>query len=251
MDITKSPGPKETETDRNGHSERDDHSKEDARLLNPTREHYGEITALLEWLNRSFYRGELALPMVTFRAAQKCFGVYVPKKWDHRTGTSRPEFRLNPVIFKQAPFATQCMELLRLMEHLRQAKRTRANYHDRDYAAGMKEHGLQTLREGAPEKETGERIALSVIPGGKFEKLVAKKQESGFAFSWAVRENAPPDAGAEDGRSERAKAASKNGRKFKYVCPAQGCPTAFWGKDGQKGGCFEHDPPLALEQVDQ
>src|SRR5262245_8620791 len=111
MDITKTPGPDETDADR------DVHSKEAGKLLNPTKEYYAEISALLEWLNRSFYKGELALPMVTLKKAQKCFGVYVPGNWDHSTGTIRPEFRLNPLLFKEASFETQCMELLRLMEH--------------------------------------------------------------------------------------------------------------------------------------
>lgn len=242
MDITTTTGLDQTGIDR------DVHSKEEPRLLNPTKEHYGEVSALLEWLNRSFYKGELALPMVTFRTAQKCLGVYVPRKWDHKTGTSRPEFRLNPVLFKQAGFETQCIELLRLMEHLRQGKAKRTNYHDRDYALGMKEHGLQSHREGEPDKETGERITLSVISGGKFEKLVAKKGESGFSFSWAIRDAEPPKGG-EAGDGE-AKPESKSGRRFKYECPVEGCSTSFWGKDGQKGGCFEHDPPVLLEQVD-
>lgn len=240
MDITKTGGPKETQTDCGVHS------KDDVKLLNPTREHYGEVVALLEWLNRSFYRGELALPMVTFRTALKCFGAYVPRKWNHSSGPTRPEFRLNPVLFKDAAFETKCMELLRLLEHLRQGKDSRTNYHDRDYANGMKEHGLQTHRDDAPHKETGERITLSVIPGGKFEKLVAKKGES-FAFSWAIRGEEKPAADTEE---KAEKSESKSGRKFKYECPVAGCETAFWGKDGQKGGCFEHDPPVKLKQVE-
>ena len=240
MDITKTSGPKETETDCGVHS------NEDGKLLNPTKEHYGEVVALLEWLNRSFYKGELALPMVTFRLALKSFGAYVPRKWDHRSGPTRPEFRLNPLLFKGAAFETQCMELLRLMEHLRQGKASRTNYHDRDYAEGMKEHGLQTHRDDASHKETGERITLSVIPGGKFEKLVAKKGES-FAFSWAIRGE---QKGAAEGDKSGEKKESKSGRKFKYECPVEGCETSFWGKDGQKGGCFEHDPPVKLKQVE-
>jgi hypothetical protein len=106
MDITKTPGPDETVADR------DVHSKEGSKLLNPTKEYYAEINALLDWLNRGFYKGELALPMVTLRTAQKCFGVYVPKNWDHSTGTIRPEFRLNPLLFKESGFETQCIELL-------------------------------------------------------------------------------------------------------------------------------------------
>ncbi len=239
MDIPKAPGPNETEADR------DVHSKEEARLLNPTKEHYGEIIALLEWLNRSFYKGDLALPMVTFRTAQKCFAIYVPKKWDHRTGTSRPEFRLNPLLFREAGFEVQCMELLRLMEHLRQGKLTRTNYHDQDYAAGMKDHGLQTHRVGAPDKETGERITLSVIPGGKFETLVSKKAES-FAFSWAIRGE---EKSAADPKEEGEPKEPKRGVKVEYHCPVEDCDTkGLYGRTGHEIACLKHDQPVALVQ---
>jgi hypothetical protein len=237
MDITKTSGPKETETDSGVPS------KEEGKGLNPTKEYYGQVVTLTEWINRDFYKGELPLPMITFRTALKIFGTYLPKKWDHRVGATRPEFRLNPLLFQKAPFETKVMELLRLMEHLRQRKDSRTNYHDRDYAEGMKAHGLQTHRDDAPHKETGERITLSVIPGGKFEKLVARKADS-FSFSWSIRGEAGENA------EQRDKAEAKSGRKFKYECPVEGCATAFWGKDGQKGGCFEHDPPVKLKQVD-
>ncbi len=49
----------------------------------------------------------------------------------------------------------------------------------------MKAHGLNTYRVDAPDKECGDWITHPVVPGGKFEKLIAKKGES-FAFSWTI-----------------------------------------------------------------
>jgi hypothetical protein len=245
MDIT-NPAPQQM-ADRNGHSERG--ATADDRALNPTREYYGEIITIVEFLGRHLYGGALPLPLITFDGKLKGFGHYIPCKVDHRTGTTRPGFALNPARVKQADYRAVCLELVGLMEHLRQAKVSRANYHDRDYAAGIKERGIQVHREGEPEKETGERVTLSVIPGGRFERLMAKKASEGSAFSWAIREPAPAASGDTEGESA-PKEDSKSGRKFKYVCPTPGCDTAFWGKDGQKGGCLAHDQPVALVQTD-
>lgn len=242
MDITNSRGLNETEADRDGHS------KEESKLLNPTKELNGEMMSLIEWQNRNFYGGELAPPFVTFRTDLKTMAMYVAREVDHKSGTLRPGFRLNPFLFMAASFQTQCMELLGLMEHQRQGKAKRTNYHDLDYAAGMKKHGIQTHSAEDPDKEIGERIMLSIVAGGKFERLVAKKQESGFAFTWAFHEKEPVNG--EAAMNGGAKPESKSGRKFKYECSCEGCPTSFWGKDGQKGGCFEHDPPVKLVQVD-
>jgi hypothetical protein len=247
MDITNKPRPEQAAEGRDGHSE--EARAEEGRALNPTREFYGEIIGVVEYLNRQLYRGELPLPLITFDSKLKSFGHYVPRKVDHRTGQTRPGFSLHPILMKQADTRTLHIELAGLMEHLRQAKVARVNYHDRDYAAGLKERGLQVHREGAPDKETGERVTLSVIPGGRFDKLMAKKGSDGFAFSWGIREAASLTGAAADRDAAETKE-SKSGRKFKYVCPVEGCDTAFWGKDGQKGGCLAHETPVALVQTD-
>lgn len=213
------------------------------KALNPTKEYYGEVMSLLEWLNRNFHEGALGLPMVTFRTAIRSFGCYVPKKWDHKTGTSAPEFRLNPIEFRDATLETKCMELLKLLEHLRQGKTARTNYHDRDYASGIRERGLQTHRLGNPDKETGEQVTLSVIAGGKFEKLVSRKVESGFDFSWAIHEEEKLLKDPQN-KGEAEENETRSGKRVKYTCPQ--CDLNAWAKHEAKVGCFEHEPPVRM-----
>lgn len=204
--------------------------------LNPTPEHYGELTRLFETLNSNFYDGALAAPMFTYRP-MRYEGCLVLGKWGHKSGAKAPEFRLNPVAFKLASYEKKCMELVRLMEHLQRNKDGRSNYHDREFARAMFMHGLQAHRVGAPEKETGERIYLSVIPGGKFEKFLAKKS---LEFSWAIREDDPPVNGASEAEEDGAEPQSSSGKRVKYACSFEGCKASVLGRGGLALRCEGH-----------
>lgn len=226
--------------------------------LKPAPEHYGEVQSLFDWLNRSFYKGTLDAPMFTFVRALRSFGVYVPGAWDHRSGTSRPEFRLSPDAFRDADLQDKAIGLLRLMETLRQGKTSRTNYADRDYAAGMKAHGLKTQSLDNPDKETGERITVSVIPGGKFEKLIGKKQESDTGFAWTAAAPESEQAPEEDTQgADKPKSKRKAATRIKYVCPYEGCGENLRGRALLRPLCQGHPetfpephPPAAMVPED-
>lgn len=217
----------------------------EGKSLNPTEEYYGEVARLLKWINERFFEGALELPMITFRTPMKFFGRYIPECWDHNSGALRAEFKLNPVAFKKASFEEKCLELLRLMVLLDQNKQGRSNYHDARFAKAMWLHGVQTRRAGDPEKETGEHVELSVIPGMKFEKELARKN-AGMDFSWAIREADPAPAAAKDAGEAETAPRSSSGKRIKYVCPVEGCKAVAWGKDSMNIGCLDHGQPVPL-----
>lgn len=213
--------------------------------LNPTEEYYGEVSRLLKWINDRFFEGALELPMITFRTPMKYFGRYIPERWDHDSGVRHAEFKLNPVAFKDAIFEQKCLELLRLMVLLGQNKQSRSNYHDAKFAKAMWLHGVQVRRAGDPEKETGEHVEFTVIPGMKFEKEIARKN-AGLAFSWAIREDEPAPTGKDDEGSEESTPRSSSGKRVKYVCTAPACKTSVLGRSGQNLACMAHDQPALL-----
>ena len=217
----------------------------EGKSLNPTEEYYGEVARLLKWINERFFEGALKLPMITFRTPMKFFGRYIPECWDHNSGALRAEFKLNPVAFKKASFEEKCLELLRLMVLLDQNKQGRSNYHDARFAKAMWLHGVQTRRAGDPEKETGEHVELSVIPGMKFEKELARKN-TGMDFTWAIREADPAPAAAQDAGKAETAPRSKSGKRIKYVCPVKDCKTSVLGRSGQNLACMDHDQPAQL-----
>jgi hypothetical protein len=106
-------------------------------------------------------------------------------------------------------------------------------------------HGVQTHRVGDPEKETGEHVEFSIMPGMKFEKELARKN-AGLDFTWAIREDAPAPAGADDEGAENATPRSSSGKRVKYVCTVDGCKTSVLGRSNQNLACMAHNQPALL-----
>jgi len=100
----------------------------------------------------------------------------------------------------------------------------RGSYHDREWAAKMKEIGLQPSASGLPGgKETGQTVSHYIIPGGPYAKAYAKLKAKGFQLHW---ESAPA------GKQARAKRASKT----KFTCPE--CGQNAWAKPDALLGCY-------------
>ena len=89
------------------------------------------------------------------------------------------------------------------------------NYHNKDFAAQMKDRGLYPSNTGAPGgKETGASMSHYIIPGGAFELSYERLQ----AKSWKLGLQSAIVAGPRGGK--------KN--KTKFICSL--CDAAFWGK---------------------
>jgi hypothetical protein len=89
-------------------------------------------------------------------------------------------------------------------------------YHDRQWAAKMKEIGLQHSPTGEPGgKESDQSVTNYIIPGGAYATAFAKLQATGFQLHWES---------AHEGRDAKAKKASRT----KFPCP--GCEQNAWAK---------------------
>ena len=76
----------------------------------------------------------------------------------------------------------------------------------------MKAIGLHPSDTGeAGGKETGQKMAHYIIPGGTFERATTALMDSGFALSWA-------DAAI----LEKTSKPKKSGNRVKYTCPGCG-----------------------------
>jgi hypothetical protein len=102
------------------------------------------------------------------------------------------------------------------------------SYHDRQWAAKMKEMGLQPTATSEPGgKETGQLVTHYIIPEGLYGQAFAKFKAKGFQLHW---QSAPA------GKEAKAKKAIKT----KFTCPE--CGQNAWGKPGTLlicGVCYE------------
>jgi hypothetical protein len=88
-------------------------------------------------------------------------------------------------------------------------------YHDRQWAAKMKEIGLQPSTTGEPGgKETGQSVTHYILPEGRYAQAYARFKATGFQLHWQSAS-----------QSQQAKA--KKASKTKFTCPE--CGQNAWG----------------------
>jgi len=108
-------------------------------------------------------------------------------------------------------------------------KPPRRGYHDRQWAAKMREIGLQpssTGEEGG--KGTGQSMSHYIVPDGRYAKAYAKLAAQGFALHW---QSIPA--------TEQAR--RKKSSKTKFTCPK--CGQNAWAKPGALlicGECYDN-----------
>ena len=98
------------------------------------------------------------------------------------------ELAMNPDTFTGRTDEEILSTLAHEMAHVWQqthGKPPTRSYHDRQWAAKMKEIGLQPSTTGEPGgKETGQSVTHYIIPEGPYAKAYAKLKATGFQLHW-------------------------------------------------------------------
>jgi hypothetical protein len=149
------------------------------------------------------------------------------------------EIALNPVHFATHNPSEILSTLAHEMTHLWQhhyGRRPRKSYHDRQWAAKMREIGLIPTDTGAiGGKETGQKVSHVIATDGKFAKAAAALLKDHPAILYHDRSS--------DDAVRKKKAASKT----KYTCP--GCGLNAWAKPAAPLVCGECKEPMHAEQT--
>jgi SprT-like family len=189
----------------------------------PTREAYGELQQAYDFFNKQLFEGGLPPCLITMqRESARVYGYFSHKRFvrlaDGTTATD--EIAMNPLHFGRAGGVEAVLStLVHEMVHLWQAhhgKPSRSAYHNKQWAAKMKEIGLYPSDTGeVGGKEVGQKMTHYIVAGGAFAKTTAKLTERGFHLSWV-------DVGLMAG------AKPKKPTRVKYTCPD--CGANAWGK---------------------
>jgi len=202
-----------------------------------------------DFFNRELFGGSLPQVLVTLQRHAKTRGYFSPERFTGRINNAAVhELALNPDGFAGRTDEMILSTLTHEMAHVWQqthGERPRRGYHDRQWAAKMKEIGLQPSSTGEPGgKETGQTVSHYSIPGGRYGKAYAKLALQGFVLHW---QSVPA--------SEQGKA--KKASKMKFTCPE--CGQNAWAKPDAHlicGECFDEDKGdscfmLAEQSVDR
>jgi hypothetical protein len=198
-----------------------------------TQAEYRAFQEAYDFLNSSLFGGSLPHVLVTLQRHAKARGYFAPERFTGRLEkTAVHELALNPDSFIGRTDELILSTLAHEMAHVWQqhcGRPPRRSYHDRQWAAKMKEIGLQPSTTGEPGgKETGQSVTHYIIPGGAYARAYVELQETGFQLHW---ESAP-----EDRQARVKKAASKT----KFTCPE--CGQNAWAKPDALlicGQCYE------------
>lgn len=212
----------------------------------PTKETYDQFQLAYDRLNTGLFGSELPNCLITLQRRKRTFGYFSGDRFTRHDGQATDEIALNPAHFRDRPIpeilATLAHEMVHLWQH-HFGKAGRGRYHNRQWAEKMKELGLQpsdTGEEGG--KETGDKIHHTIIPDGRFDKVVNRLLARDFAITWMEKPEASA-AGTVSRENENGKE-SKSGKRVKYVCAEANCELKAWAKHEAKLVCGHHMLPM-------
>jgi predicted SprT family Zn-dependent metalloprotease len=180
---------------------------------------YGGLQKAYDHFNTELFTGAIPDSFITYQRKANSAGSFSPNRFASRIGGSgKPELSLNPDGFIGQTDEQICQTLVHEMTHHWQhycGRPPARSYHNKEWAAKMKEIGLQPSSTGmVGGKETGQHMSDYIIPGGRFTRAFAKLAATG----WKLNLQSAAQGG---------KVAGPNSKQ-KFTCP--GCGQNAWGK---------------------
>jgi hypothetical protein len=188
---------------------------------------YGGLQSAYDHFNAELFDGALPDCFITYQRKANSAGYFAPDRFSDRVGTlDEHELALNPDGFVGQTDEQVCSSLVHEMHHVWQhhcGKPGAGGYHNREWAAKMKENGLQPSSTGAVGgKETGQHMSDYIIPGGRFAATFARLAATGWKLNL-------------ESARRHGKAAPPNKNKAKFMCP--NCGQTSWGKPNLEIDC--------------
>jgi predicted SprT family Zn-dependent metalloprotease len=209
----------------------------------PTRT-YTSLDAAYDHFNRELFGGALPPCLITMQRHKGAYGYFSGERFASLDDAQEvtDEIALNPATFARrtptAILSTLAHEMAHLWQH-HHGKPGRRGYHNREWAAKMRDIGLIPSDTGQPGgKETGEKVSHYIDEGGRFAGACAAYLATDAAILYH-------DRAGEGDAARRKKAASKT----KYTCPA--CQANAWAKPDTKLVCGECDEKMQAEEPDE
>ena len=185
-----------------------------------TPKHYRAFQDAYDFLNAELFGGTLPHVLVTLQRHAKARGYFSPERFQGRINDAAAhELAMNPDTFIGRSDEEILSTLAHEMAHVWQqahGKPPRRSYHDRQWAAKMKEIGLQPTTTGEPGgKETGQHMTHYIVGGGAYARAFVKLAAKGWRLDW-------------QSMPEGSEAKKKKASKTKFTCPD--CGQNAWGK---------------------
>jgi len=177
---------------------------------------YRSFQAAFDFFNQRLFDKSLPQLLVTLARKGASNGYFSPNRFVARANDrTTHELCLNPDSFTgrsdEEILSTLCHEMVHFQQHTL-GNAPRRNYHNKAFAALMKQIGLHPSSTGQPGgKEIGGHMSHFIVPGGRFQLAYKGLAATGFKLDWQSK---PPE------RKQRQS-------KTKFTCPR--CQMNVWG----------------------
>jgi predicted SprT family Zn-dependent metalloprotease len=196
-----------------------------------TQAEYRAFQQAYDFLNKELFSNSLPPVLVTLQRHAKAYGYFSPERFIGRSSKEQAhELAMNPDHFGRIDeliLSTLAHEMAHVWQQAH-GKAPRRSYHDRQWAAKMKEIGLQPSTTGAAGgKETGQNMTHYIAAGGAYARAFANLSAKGWRLDW---QSVP----------EGIEAKKKKASKTKFTCPD--CGQNAWGKPDTLlicGACYD------------
>lgn len=184
-----------------------------------TQRQYQALQKAFDFFNRRLFRASLPHVLVTFQRSA-ANGHFSADRFVRRRGKKKAhELAMNPDCFARSDdlvLSTLAHEMAHVWQSV-YGKMSLRGYHNRQWAAKMKEIGLQPSTTGRPAgRETGYSVSHYILPGGAFANAYEKLASTGFKLEWQSRKRSNSEWKAQ------------NASKTKFTCSV--CGQNAWAK---------------------
>ena len=210
----------------------------------PTHRTYTSLDAAYDHFNRELFAGQLPACLITMQRHKGAYGYFSGNRFASLDNPEdiTDEIALNPATFASRTPTKILSTLVHEMVHLWQHRDPSANpsrngYHNKEWAAKMREVGLIPTDTGEPGgKDTGQKVTHMIEEEGRFDKACTAFLAKKGPILYLDR------AGEGEGATARkAKAASNTN----YTCPV--CALNAWAKPEAHLICGECEEELEPE----
>jgi hypothetical protein len=200
---------------------------------------YVSFQRAYDHFNTTLFDDELPQVLITLQRKGRSYGYLAPERFMGRQEAQAVhELALNPDRFIGRSDADILSTLVHEMCHVWQTTYDdppRRGYHNREWAAKMREIGLHPSATGLPGgKQTGHSMSHYILTDGAFSVSYDQLAATGFLLHWESPAHDP---------LRGAKRASKT----LYLCPA--CDLHAWAKSGVALTCTVCALPLVEQEM--
>lgn len=221
-------------------------------LPTPTEQQFSALNKAYTYFNRELFGNQLPGCILNFSRLKGTHGFMAPERWKRvdEEHFDTHEISLTPSTLYRSPieiFSTLVHEMCHLWQW-EFGSPSRNGYHNKEWAAKMKEVGLipsDTGKTGG--KETGQAMTHYIEKGGKYHKAFEHMPEQFIlpftSFDGEVIKSMLSSSSRSEDEEERnrkkrlLKLRPPSRIKTKYSCPS--CKANVWGKPGLKIQCVD------------